>query len=229
MIKTLFLISAFFIFNGCTSSDTPSNTDKNITDEKDNLVEKEEIVTLKVKTLIKKTGEIKSYNEKGDEVTDDSLQDDGYYQKGLSIDYTRASDIVTDELNSLMWQDDNQVKDIKKQWLTDENYNTCSDDFSSTSCYDTTGDTAETYCSELTLGGYRDWRLPTSVELETIINYGKYNPVIDEEYFQNISVGFYWSSSTYKEYASNAWYIDFKYGDVYGVKKNYEAYVRCVR
>ena len=179
--------------------------------------------------IIKKTGQTKSYDVNGTEVTDNSLKDDGYYQKGVTPQYTRASDIVTDELTGLMWQDDAAVSSVTKQWLTDENYNTCSNDTSSPACNDTSGDTAATYCSELTLGGYTDWRLPTSTELEGIVDYGRVNPAIDTTYFNNVSSNYYWSSTTYEGYKGSAWIVRFYGGYVDDYYKDLSIYVRCVR
>ena len=170
-------------------------------------------------STIKKTGQIRSYTD----------YDDGYYQKGATPSYTRASDIVTDELTGLMWQDDAAAASVTKQWLTDENYNTCSNDTSSPACYDTSGDTAATYCSELTLGGYTDWRLPTSTELEGIVDYGRYYPSIDTTYFNNVSSNRYWSSTTLEGNKLYAWIVRFNYGPVVNNNKDVNYYVRCVR
>ncbi len=180
-------------------------------------------------STIKKTGQTKSYDANGAEVTDGTLKDDGYYQKGVTPQYTRASDIVTDELTGLMWQDDAAVSSVTKQWLTDANYDTCYNDTSSPACYDTSGDTAATYCSELSLGGYTDWRLPTLTELEGIVDYGRANPAIDTTYFNNVSSSLYWSSTTYEYGKYNAWIVRFDGGYVYNNYKGAGGYVRCVR
>lgn len=125
--------------------------------------------------VIKKTGQTKSYDASGNEVTDNSLKDDGFYQKGITPSYTRddANEIVTDHVTELMWQDDADAASVIKPWLTPANYSTCSTDTASSACEDTSGDTAATYCTTLTLGGYSDWRLPTLTELENIVDYGK--------------------------------------------------------
>ena len=182
-----------------------------------------------IQTATKKTGQTKSYDASGNEVTDGSLKDDGYYQKGLTPQYTRASDIVTDELTELMWQDNAAVASVTKTWLTNANYNTCSNYKNSPVCYNTSGDTAATYCSDLTLGGYTDWRLPTSTELEGIIDYGKYTLAIDTAYFKNVSSNYYWSSTSYEEEKYRAWIVDFNRGDVGRNVKRANGYVRCVR
>jgi len=181
---------------------------------------------------VKKTGQTKSYNTYALEVTDGSLKDDGFYQKGVDHNYTRddTNNIVTDHVTGLMWQDDANVSSVEKRWLTNENYTTCSNDTNSPACYDTSGDTAATYCSELTLGGYTDWRLPTVEELRGIADYGKTIPAIDTTYFQNVTSSHYWSSTTHKDYKSKAWDVNFYYGnDNYAYKSNNNYFVRCVR
>ena len=54
--------------------------------------------------------------------------------------------------------------------------------------------------NELELCGRTDWRVPTIVELKSIVDHGSDQPMIDEDYFPNTDTGSYWSSST----ASNA-------------------------
>jgi len=50
--------------------------------------------------VLKKTGQTKSYDKDGNEVTDGSLKDDGYYQKGVDPSYTRddVKEIVIDHI-----------------------------------------------------------------------------------------------------------------------------------
>jgi len=203
------------------------------TDSSDNNVTQDVTVNItdvyEPTAYVKKTGQTKSYNTGGTEITDSSLKDDGYYQTGETPRYTRASDMVSDELTGLMWQDDATAASTTKQWLTTDNYNTCANDTTSSACYDTSGDTAASYCSDLVLGGYSDWRLPTSTELEGILDYGKVNPAIDTAYFNNVSSDYYWSSTTYEDYKDYAWVVYFYDGYVYYNGKDNNRYVRCVR
>ena len=57
----------------------------------------------------------------------------------------------------------------------------------SLACFDTSGDTAESYCSELTLGGFTDWRLPMYVELVSLTNHARIDPALDA-IFVNIAI-----------------------------------------
>ena len=184
-----------------------------------------------IKTL-KKTGQTKSYDAYGNEVTDGSIKDDGFYQKGIEPSYTRddASNIVTDHVTGLMWQDDAAVISVSKQWLTDANYATCSNDKTDPACFDTTGDTAATYCSELVMGGYEDWRLPTIAELQGIIDHGVIFKAMDSTFQNYDDEDHYWSSTSAVGDEDNAWSVSFDYGYVNSVfNKDHGDYVRCVR
>ena len=187
---------------------------------------------------VKKTGQTSSYNTDGNEVTDGSLKDDGFYQKGVTPNYTRDDnkEIVTDHITGLQWADDVNASSIKMQWLTDENYDICIHDTSDPACYDTSSDTedpnddtATEYCNALSLDG-GGWRLPTVVELQSIVVYGAYNPSIDTAVFENYSTSdYYWSSTTLAGYTSYVWIVDFDYGYTGDGSKDYNRYVRCVR
>jgi len=78
---------------------------------------------------------------------------------------TAAQKVFIDTDTKLMWEDDAYSIMVTKPMLTDENYQACNDDNTSGACADYTGDTAVTYCKEMTLEGYVDWRMPTVEEL----------------------------------------------------------------
>jgi hypothetical protein len=156
---------------------------------------------------LKKTGQTKSYDVDGNEVTDGSIKDDGYYQKGVTPSYTRddAKEIVTDHITGLEWQDDAEAKTVTKNWAD-----------------------AKSYCATLSLDG-SGWRLPSRKELVGLSDYGRINPAINPT-FTNVASNNYWSSTTYAGNSGNAWYVDFSDGgqDNYNLK-SYDFHVRCVR
>ena len=170
----------------------------------------------------KKTGQTQSYNAVGLLVADGSVKDDGFYQKGIASNYSRdaGNEIVTDHLTGLQWQDDVAVSTVKKRWITFAN---------NTAPYsNTSGDTATTYCANLPLGGYSDWRLPTRKELLGISLQGQTSPTIDSV-FQNVIQNTYWSSTSSVGYNFRAWHVDFSFGKQAETPKTNPTYVRCVR
>jgi len=174
-------------------------------------------------SVILKTGQTKSYDQSGNEVTDGSVKDDGYYQTGATRSYTRddTEEIVSDNTTGLMWQDDYNAASVMKPWLTLAN-------FFAGNASDTSGDTAATYCENLMLGSYTDWRLPTQEELLSITDLGHDNPAIGPV-FQNVVSDNYWSSTSVEFNPGSAWSVYFDNGGDYWAGKDYSYYVRCVR
>ena len=219
IFKLNLFITIALLMSGCGESNDTNSSDTESINER----------TLKVIAQIKKTSQIQSYYENGDVVFDSSVKDDGYYQTGNEKAYTRASEIVRDDLSALMWQDDIEVATILKSNLSDANFALCDANKSSISCTDTSGDTATTYCSTLALGGYTDWRLPSVYELSTIVNITK-SPSIDEIFF-NSTTDQYTSNNFYiSEINHNlVWGVNFYNGTTSDYANNHKIRVRCVR
>jgi hypothetical protein len=111
---------------------------------------------------------------------------------------------VTDRSTGLMWQKDAL---IAKTW-----------------------EEALSYCENLSLGGYNDWRLPNINELQSIIDYSRYRPTINTSYFPNTMASRYCSSTTVQHNTTTAWVVDFDYGYIqHGSKTDANYYVRAVR
>ena len=84
------------------------------------------------------------------------------------------------------------------------------------------------YCEGLDLGGHTDWRLPNVKELQSIVDYGRFNPSIDPVF--NAESSWYWSSSSNVDETVHAWGVDFHHGLVDdGNKDGYRTYVRAIR
>ncbi len=76
-------------------------------------------------------------------------------------------------------------------------------------------------------GSHNDWRLPTRIELQSIINYSHYDPAIDTAFFPDTQAFGYWSSSPRDNVY--AWFVDFYEGIVSTQGKVAAIYVRAVR
>jgi hypothetical protein len=73
---------------------------------------------------------------------------------------------------------------------------------------ETTFENAITYCDNLTLGGFTDWRLPTSQELFVINNFNTLNPAINTTYFPKTIAEYWWTSEVQADDASKVWVVN---------------------
>ena len=120
-------------------------------------------------------------------------------------DYTIAALTVIDNITKLEWQrmDDNTARNWDAAW---------------------------DYCAALDLDNHDDWRLPTIIELQSIVDYGSATvPTIDQVAFTNTNSSFYWSASSRASSSSSAWFVFFNNGVVLSDVKTNNYFVRCVR
>ena len=114
------------------------------------------------------------------------------------------------KLGRLMWQDEKQS--FKGTW-----------------------EQAQEYCKLVSLAGYKDWRLPTRVELLSITDKSRYKPALNTafKYITESDYPAYWSQTTYAGDSFGAWLVDFSNGAVYGdiTIDGFPSrhFVRCVR
>jgi hypothetical protein len=119
--------------------------------------------------------------------------------------YTDNGDgTVTDNVTGLMWQQ--AVPATKSAWAD-----------------------AVAYCQALTLAGHGDWRLPSMIELASIVDYGRENPSIDPTCFPSTPASWFWSSSLFAGSSSSAWSVYFSSGGVSDNVVSNTLSVRCVR
>jgi hypothetical protein len=127
--------------------------------------------------------------------------------------YTDNGDgTVTDTFTGLMWQQ-NAPLYSKKTW-----------------------EEALSYCENLPLAGYTDWRVPTQKELLSLADFSqRKNPAINITYFPDTFSSYYWSSTTYtgtslfSNLKDSAWRVDFADGGGGTSYKTDSDYVRAVR
>ena len=88
---------------------------------------------------------------------------------------------------------------------------------------------AISYCNSFNFAGHTDWRLPTKKELVSIVDYGKYDPAIDNTKFLNAKSSTYWTSTVSTYSSSGGWVIPFLQGKLHGIGLDTQLYARCVR
>ncbi len=80
--------------------------------------------------------------------------------------------------------------------------------------------------------GHNDWRIPNVRELQSIVDYGVFNPAIDPIFgptAASFAASFYWSSTSYANNPSAAWFVNFNGGFVDFDAKDFDFHVRAVR
>jgi hypothetical protein len=72
-------------------------------------------------------------------------------------------------------------------------------------------------------------RLPTVQELHAIVDYEKYNPAIDKDFFPETKSSWYWTATKLAGSSGRAWCVAFYSGGVYDDYTDSSIYVRPVR
>lgn len=88
---------------------------------------------------------------------------------------------------------------------------------------------AKTYCEKLELEGASDWRLPSLIELGSILDDNRVMPAIDPDNFPNTPSEPFWTASSSAEASDQAWSVDFGLFQVAPASKTAGRRVRCVR
>lgn len=131
---------------------------------------------------------------------------------------TTTDGVVFDHMTRLMWQ--RGVPAGAYSWDNAKKY-----------CDSLNGsDVSSIACNSDKVPGYSSgWRLPTRIELASIVDYGSSNPAIDAAAFPATPGAGFWSSSSDANVQGYAWYVSFYDGSAYGVAVDNAYRVRCVR
>jgi hypothetical protein len=92
-----------------------------------------------------------------------------------------------------------------------------------------TFDAAVMKCQDLQLAGYDDWRLPSRIELVSILDTSEVQPAIAPSFFPATPSDWFWSSSVASDDPSSAWYVYFYFGYPKTDERRSRFSVRCVR
>jgi len=95
--------------------------------------------------------------------------------------------------------------------------------------------TAAAYCQTVTSGGHTDWRLPTLIELISLVDVSTSSPSINGTFFPGTPSSAFWTSTTYAAAgayglpATTLWQVHFADGSALGASTSASRFARCVR
>ena len=150
-----------------------------------------------------------------------AIQDMPWSDGGSETDGNRWS-CVRDNVTGLVWEVKvNDSAHLRHQGHTYTWYDPNSPDGNpgtqnGGSCVDSACDTTGFVQAVNAQGlcGSSNWRMPTRLELQGIVDYGRHNPTIDTEYFPNSTVAlFWWSASPAANDSDLAWWGLFSVGN----------------
>lgn len=132
--------------------------------------------------------------------------DDGFYLPGRAFSFSRddASDIVTDNVSGLMWEDDTAVNS-RDTWQAGVDR-----------------------CAASTLGGYDDWRMPEMFELMTLADYGNATSVLNSVFVNRVETTSF-SANENPDHSGFVYYMSFDYGNTTYMDATGSTSTRCVR
>jgi hypothetical protein len=90
---------------------------------------------------------------------------------------------------------------------------------------------AQNACVLLTLGG-ASWRLPSYIELASIVEYGSSSPAVNQAYFPGTPMDSFWSATRVvdpTQSSTHAYCVDFTVGATFYDFASNSHYARCVR
>ncbi|MES1171862.1 MAG: DUF1566 domain-containing protein, partial [Bacteroidota bacterium] len=115
-----------------------------------------------------------------------------------------ADEVVRDEVTALVWQ--RAVSATTFTWQE-----------------------AMDYCGGLTLAGWSDWRLPSRIELVSLLDLSQTNPAVNRAAFPGTPGDWFWTASPQAGKPANAWNVYFYFGYVDTNDVQNRSLARCVR
>ena len=174
------------------------------------------------------TGKTTCLNISGEVIQCQGTGQDGEIQAGATLSYTDNGDgTITDNNTKLVWEkksSDGTIHDFHTVY--------------------TWADAFAVHIAGLNsanFAGHNDWRVPNVKELQSIVNYEKFEPAVSTEFNSNCMSGStvltgsctatpYWTSSTDASLLTAAWRVVFNDGHVdVGFKFGIPFHVRAVR
>lgn len=169
-----------------------------------------------------------------------AVSDDGTVRAGGRLRYRDNGDgTITDRNTRLMWEKkslDGGLHDVRSRF-------DWSLAFSDRAIWDWLAEVNAEVNAEGGTGfaGHHDWRIPNVRELQSLVDYGRFNPAVDPVFnsgafagctvlaCSNTMADFYWSSTTHAQFDAAAWFVDFDSGAVFAIGKGFGIFVRAVR
>lgn len=88
---------------------------------------------------------------------------------------------------------------------------------------------ASLHCAALSYGGFSDWRVPTRIELVSLLDLSRTDPAITLAAFPDTASEWYWTASEDASDEARAWDVYFYFGYPDVAERVTENRVRCVR
>jgi hypothetical protein len=77
--------------------------------------------------------------------------------------------------------------------------------------------------------GFSDWRLPTLKELFGSVDYSRFSPAANPEFYPDVKSGWYRTSTPVAGSSGLVWVVGFNYGGVYDGNRDGRCWCRAVR
>lgn len=156
--------------------------------------------------MILQTGQKYCYDSEGKEISCPGTGQDAEFIRGVSWPsprFEQNGDTVTDLLTGLVWTTNANIAEFPMTWQEAFNFVVSMNRENSF--------------------GFSDWRLPNRRELRSLMDYQTRKPSLPQEHpFNNVFLGWYWTSTTAAIDLAYAWYIHMEGARMfYGRKDQY--------